>query len=342
MTFDWPWAIVLTGMVPAFLWYYIRVERARSAALRRHAGVYSHASGLAARHPIVAHVPIMLFLASLAALAAALARPQAAMSMFAVKGTVVLALDVSASMKADDVHPTRLARAQSRAKEFVARYADDLKIGLVAFAGGAYTELEPVTDREALFAAIDRIALRPGTEIGSGIAAALAMIFPDSGIDARPSNAARDASRVGAPAARPQPAESTPGSYSAAAIVLISDGQSGSEPDPVEAARYAVELGVRIHTIGVGSAEGRTLRFEGWNMRVQLDEELLKAIAKITRGEYFDARETIDWTRIAAAVQPTAPHAETYNEITALFAAAAALAATVAALASLVRTQRVL
>lgn len=345
MIFLWPEAIVFAFVVPVFLWFYIRIEKQRRAAARRHAALYAHSRGLVGQRPFARHVPLLLFLASLAALSLALARPQALTTMFAVKGTVVLVLDVSTSMKANDASPSRLARSQALAKEFVVKHSDEVRIGLVSFAGDAVIELEPTTGREELFAAIDRLALRPGTAIGSGITAALAMIFPEAGMAEHAWDSGRDAVSSGGridAGPRIQRPVAAAGSYSAAAIILFSDGQSASGPDPIDAARLAADRGVRIHAIGVGSGEGRTMRADGWAVRVQLDEEALKEIATLTRGEYFRARSGIARQRILDSIRPVLPREETYTEVTALFAAAAVLAAVAGAVLSLVWTKRIL
>jgi len=339
--FQWPAAILFTLIVPAFLWLYVRIEQRRRVAARAHAALYAHPSGLAARHPLVRHIPFALFLLSLIVLGLALARPQLSTAMFAIKGTVVLALDASTSMKADDERPHRMAWAQAQAKEFVAQYADDYKIGLVSFGASAVAEIEPTTDREALFAAIDRLVARPGTAIGNGIAAALAMVFPQTEIEIPPGDSgAAHALSVKPKNVAPRATQAEP--RAAAAIVLFSDGQSSSGPDPIAAARYAAGLGVRIHTVGVGSAEGRTMRLEGWSMRVQLDEPVLKEIAAATHGAYFRPSTAIAWPRVLNSIQPEAPRDDAYTEITALFAAVAALAAISCALISLAWSKRVL
>jgi len=345
VTFLWPEAFVLLLAVPAFLWLYYRLERQRRSAADRHATLYAHASGLAGQRPYARHVPLMLFLASITALTIALARPNAQLTMFAIKGTVVLALDASTSMKANDAQPNRLAQSQAQAREFVAKYADQLGIGLVLFSGNAVAELDPSSDREALFGAIDRLTAQPGTAIGSGILRALSMIFPQADIDTLAWNAGHDATGPDArpeAAGRPKRGGAAPGSYSAAAIILFSDGQSGTGPDPMDAARLAARLGVRIHTVGIGSIEGHRLRFEGWNMRVQLDDAVLKEIATLTHGEYFHASTGIDSTRIVDAIRPQPPPVANDTELTAVFAAAAALAAAAAAISSLHATKRIL
>jgi len=338
MRLQWPAALVFALVVPAFLWFCVRIERQRRAAARSHVSMYAHATGLADRRPFVRRLPLALFLASLVAICAGLARPQVSHAIFALKGTVVLAVDVSVSMKADDERPHRLALAQAQARVLVERYADDYKIGLVSFGANAVAELEPTTDREALFAAIDRLIPRPGTTVGGGISAALAMLFPHAGIDTGP----WDAHYVPAPAARHDAGEPRRASHAAAAIVLISDGQSAGGPEPLEAARLAAGFGVPVHTIGVGSAEGRTMRLEGWTMRVQLDEVTLREVAKLTGGEYFRASDAVVWSRIVDTIRPEPPKLESYTEVTALFAGVAAVAAICSALLSLVWNKRVL
>jgi Ca-activated chloride channel family protein len=341
MSFQWPAALVAALAVPGLLWLYGRVHQQRIAVAMRHPNLHAHATGMRTRS-IVRHVPLALVLASLVAVTLALARPQVLTTRFAVNGTVLLLVDVSISMRANDAEPSRLARSQALAKAFVAEYADTLRIGLVSIAGDAAEEMEPTTDREALFAAIGRLGLRPGTELGSGIKSALAALLPDLDIDEAAAKIEREAAR---PNPRDTPAQSpptAPGAYSEAAVVLISDGQSASGPEPETMARLAASLGVRIHTIGVGSAEGRTMNIEGWRMRVQLDEAVLKAIAKLTGGEYFAARADIDWARIADAVRPVKPRVPAYTEVTALFAGAAAMLALAGALVSLACTKRIL
>ncbi|MCC6532401.1 MAG: VWA domain-containing protein [Burkholderiales bacterium] len=343
MIFFWPEALVLAFALPAFLAVYLRLDRQRRAAAQAHPSWYARALQSDCERPYARRIPLGLFLIALLAISLALARPHARLAAFSIKGTVVLALDVSTSMKADDVRPSRLARAQLLAKQFVAEHADELRIGLVSFGADAAVELEPTTAREALFAAIDRLMARHGTAIGSGIIAALTMITPQAAIDwddgASGGGIALPAAHGGSAAGQRSPL--SPQSHTPAAIVLISDGQSASGPAPLAAARLAAELGVRIHTVGVGSIEGKIMRLDGWSLRAQLDADALKAIATSSRGEYFDAKQPLDWSRLVDSMS-AAPAAETYTELTPLFAAAAALAALAGALVSLGRTRRIL
>jgi Ca-activated chloride channel family protein len=132
------------------------------------------------------------------------------------------------------------------------------------------------------------------------------------------------------------------GAHVPAAIVLVSDGQSTTGPDPVEAARLAAKLGVRIHTLGVGSSEGQRMRMDGWSMRVRLDEAALKEISAVTSGHYLGAETPSDWKQVRRSIRSGFAVDDSYTEVTAVFAGIGAFAAVVAALLSLVRTKRVL
>jgi len=282
-------------------------------------------------------LPAALFLTSLTAISIAAMRPTAMLSPLAARRTIVLAMDVSESMRATDIAPSRLAVVKMYAKQLIADHADTTRFGLVSFAGTAIAEADLGTGREELMTAIERLDSRPGTSVGSGIEKALAMLFPDM-----PRDTPLRSDAASGPEASQLPAPSTPGSNASAAIIVMSDGQSTGELAPTAAARIAADVGVRIHTIGIGSVEGAVMRLQGWSMRVQLDEAPLKDIARITAGEYHKASARMDWRRLVDTLRQERPAEDTYTEITALFAAVAALTASAGALASLCRTQRVL
>jgi Ca-activated chloride channel family protein len=177
----------------------------------------------------------------------------------------------------------------------------------VSFAGTASLVQPPTSNREDLSQALDRLQPQRGTAIGSAIVVSLATIFPGTGIDLksvgqRPAAPAAPAAPAGngtreerRDAARKSPAQPEPvpaGSFESAVIVLMSDGQANTGPDPVAAAKLAADRGVRLYTVGIGSSKGEVLRTDGWSMRVGLDEASLKTIADITRGEYFQAAST--------------------------------------------------
>ncbi len=156
----------------------------------------------------------------------------------------------------------------------------------------------PTLSRDDVIAAIDRFQLQRGTAIGSGIVLSLATIFPEAGIDLSQITGAR--AMPPGPNDKPPPdfKPVPPGSYSSAAIILLTDGQRTTGPDSLEAAKMAADRGVRIYTVGIGTKEGETIGFEGWSMRVRLDEDTLKAVAKLTSADYFYAGTAADLKKV--------------------------------------------
>jgi Ca-activated chloride channel family protein len=250
-------------------------------------------------------------------------------------------------MRAKDVEPDRITAAQAAAKAFVNDQPRTTRIGIVAFAGTASLVQPPTQNREDLIAAIDRFQLQRATAIGSGILVALKAIFPDVDFDLRSSNP-----RLNPATSRPlyaptdpdkaPPKPVPPGSYKSAAIILLTDGQATTGPDPIEAARMAAERGIRVFTVGVGTPNGEILVGEGWSMRVRLDEETLKTIANLTGGEYFYAGTAVDLKKIYQSLNSKFVLEKKETEITALFAAAAALTVLLSGLLSLLWFNRIL
>jgi Ca-activated chloride channel family protein len=289
--------------------------------------------------------PILLFVA-LFALLAALSRPQAIVTLPSIHKDIVLALDISGSMRATDVQPNRLAAAQSAARAFIERRPPRTRVGIVSVAGNA-TLVQSLTDkREDLLQAIERVQLQRGTALGSGIYIALATLLPDAGLNieqlvhGRPDLHARLPS--GMDRDRKPETYAAPGSNRSVAILLLSDGESNHGPDPVQAAKLAAEHGVRIYTVGIGSTEGITLSFAGSSMRVRLDEETLRAIADTTLGDYHAASSAPELRRIYEhlSARMAIERASTV-EITALLVAAGALLLTISAFCSMLWFNRV-
>jgi Ca-activated chloride channel family protein len=252
---------------------------------------------------------------------------------------VILAVDVSGSMKADDVKPTRLAAAQAAAKAFVKDMPRSTRIGLVSFAASAAIVQPPTSSRADLNAAIDQLQLDYSTAVGSGILASLKAIFP--GQDFGPWSGEGEPVALGVAKKEP-PAPVPPGSYKEAAIILLTDGQTTSGPDPVEAARQAASRGVRVLTVGVGTLDGQTLTGEGWSVHVRLDEDALKVIADLTRAEYFFAGNAPDLRKIYHGLNARLVLEKKQTEISALFAGLAAALSLLSAALSLLWFQRVL
>jgi Ca-activated chloride channel family protein len=325
--------------------YILVLRRKRKAALR-YASLTMVREAMGAGPGLRRPVPPLLFLVALVLLIAAIARPAAVVQLPSQHETIILAMDVSGSMRAKDVEPDRLAASQAAAKAFVNEQPRTTRIGVVAFAGTASLVQPPTQNREDIIAAIDRFQLQRATAIGSGILVALKAIFPEVEFDLRASNPRGD--RVQKPVQPPRGPDKAsdkpvpPGSYMSAAIILLTDGQATTGPDPVEAARMAAERGVRIFTVGVGTPNGEILVGEGWSMRVRLDEETLKTIANVTRGEYFYAGTAVDLKKIYRSLNSRFVLEKKETEITALFAATAALAALLSALLSLLWFNRIL
>ena len=351
MTFMWPDVLWLLATVPVLVYVYFFLLRRKKQAALRYANLGLVKEAMGAGRKFRRHIPPLLFVSALTILILAVARPSAVVTLPTHQRTIILAMDISGSMRATDVEPSRIAAAQAAAKSFVADQAHGTRIGVVTFAGSAALAQAPTDNREDVIAAIDRFQLQRATAIGSGILVSLKAIFPDAEFDLRSSNPRRDPSRDsqrGAPldqgrepekpAVKPVP----PGSFGSAVIILLTDGQSNVGPDPIESARIASERGVRVYTVGFGTAEGEILRFEGWSMRVRLDEETLKKIAEMTQGEYYYAGTAADLKKVYQTLNTRLVFETRETEITALFSAAAALLAVTAAFLSVLWFNRIL
>jgi Ca-activated chloride channel family protein len=339
MSFLWPELLWLTLALPLLLAAYIWVLMRKKKLALKYAslGLVREAMGVGNR--IKRHIPPVLFFLALAAMILAIARPQATITLPTQHETVILAMDISGSMRATDVEPNRLVAAQNAAKEFVAEQPENVRIGVVAFAGTATVAQAPTRNREDVVAAIDRFQLQRATAIGSGIIVSLAALFPDQGIDVGQMTYGdpRKADKAGPPAVKPVP----PGSYASAVIILLTDGQRTTGPDSLMAAKMAADRGVRVYTVGVGTPEGKIIGFEGWSMRVRLDEETLKQIANITHAEYFYAGNAVDLKKVYQTLNARLVLERKKTEVTALFAAVAAALALVSAALSLAWFHRV-
>jgi Ca-activated chloride channel family protein len=334
MNFLWPSLLWTLLLLPLLVTLYLWLLRRRKQAVLPYADLSLVKQALGRGGAWKRHVPPLLLLLSLAALLLASARPTAVMTLPLAEQTIMLAMDVSGSMRAADVQPTRLAAAQNAAKAFLADLPRDVRVGVVAFAGTAAVVQAPTFSREDVVAAIDRFQLQRATAIGSGIVLSLATIFPDAGIDLSQVTGQKPMPQaLGDSNAENKPRDFKPvepGSYASAAIILLTDGQRTTGPDPVESARMAAERGVRVYTVGIGTKEGDTIGFEGWSMRVRLDEETLKTIADLTRAEYFYAGTAGDLKKVYQTLSSRLVMEKKETEITALFAvlgAALALAA---------------
>ena len=348
MRYLWPEMLWLLLAAPALVGAYVLLLRRTKKGVLRYASLSLVKDAIGPGQRIRRHVPPALFLAAMIAALVAIARPSAVITLPSEQRTIILAIDVSLSMRASDVEPNRLAAAQTAAKAFVAEQPADVRMGIVSFAGTASLVQQPTQNREDLIAAIDRLQLQRHTAIGSGVIVSLAAVFPDEDIDlesvifGRAFARERNAPIEGARKAEKKPFQPVaPGSYGSAAIILLTDGRRTTGPDPIEAARMAADRGVRVFTVGFGTAAGGAVDIDGWSIYMRFDEETLKAIAEVTRAQYFHAGSAADLQKVYESLNAKLVLEKKETEITALFAAGAAVLAAAAAALSILWFHRI-
>jgi Ca-activated chloride channel homolog len=340
MSFIWPQLLGLLILLPLGIVAYRIVEQRRRRTMTNvglgvgSGGGIGVAAGSGAptgrrRKRIRASLPGVLFVAGLAILLVALARPQASVLLPREEGTVILAFDVSESMAADDLKPTRMAAAKAATTAFVQAQPPGVVIGVVAFSDAGLSVQAPTADQGAVLSAINRLQPERGTSLGQGILASL------SAIEAAENPPPIDyySSRSPAPTASPAPVPA--GSDSSAVIILLTDGENTQPPDPATAAQTAANRGVRIDTVGIGSAAGTTLTVGGFKVHTQLDEATLKQVAQVTGGTYISAANAQDLTKVYTNLASRLVVKPQIIEVTALFAGGGTLLLMLGAVASL-------
>ena len=346
MSFLWPQYLWLLLLAPLLAWLYVALLKRKKRALTYASlRLVKEAIGSGARYR--RHIPPALFLLAMMIILLAVARPIAMVTLPSEGRMIILAVDVSLSMRATDVKPDRITAAKEAAKAFMLEVPANIKIGIVTFAGTASLVQAPTHNREDLVAAIERFTLQRHTAIGSGIMASLAAIFPDEGIvveqgyssgwgQAVP-EAPRSApiARAPKPEAKKEFKPAAPGSYTSASIILLTDGRRTTGPDPLASARMAADRGVKVHTVGFGSAAGASVNIEGYSIYMAFDEETLKAIASFTHADYFKASSVEDLSKVYSTLSTKFVLEKKESEITALMSAAAALLAMLAGALSL-------
>jgi Ca-activated chloride channel family protein len=311
MSFLWPamlwWLLTLPLMA---VWYFVLQRRRRQLAAAYSAigfGPASPARTLGFRR----HLPPLLALLALAILIVALARPQAAVALPRQQGTLILVFDVSGSMAADDLTPTRMEAAKAAARAFVERQPETVQIGVVAFSDSGFSIQTPTNDPSEILSAIDRLTPERGTSLAVGIRAALDVIAKDAAPEPIPETYTT----------LPETPEPL-GKYPSAAIILLTDGENTVRPEPLPAAALAAESEVRIYTVGVGSPQGATLQIEGFSVHTQLDEATLQAIAAVTGGEYYNAQSQEELAAVYGKLNPRLSLEAEKMEITSILAGA--------------------
>lgn len=351
VSFLWPQMLWLLLALPLLVLLYLWLLRRRQRTALRYANLSIVREALGKGPGWRRHVPPLLMLLALAAMLLAAARPTASITLPSTQQTIILAMDVSGSMRAEDVLPNRLVASQNAAKAFLAELPRHVKVGIVAFAGSAQV-VQPITlSREDLVTAIDKFQLQRATAIGSAIVVSLSELFPEQRISLTDMTYSRNTDPF-APRGRSldqprnneekafQPVE--PGSYGSAAIILLTDGQRTTGVDTAEAAKMAADRGVRVYTVGVGTVEGEVIGFEGWSMRVRLDEDTLKDVARTTKAEYFYAGTAENLKQIYQSLSSRLTVEKKETEVSGLLALLAAGLVVLAAGLSLAWFRRIL
>lgn len=296
MEFLWARSLYLLGIIPIVIGVYLWILRRR----RKYAVRYSSLSLVREAIPRSArlrrHLPFALFLLGLASLIVAISRPTSTVAVPSGKATIVLAVDVSRSMCSTDIPPNRLKAAKAAVLSFIDRQDSNTQIGIVAFAGFAAIVQPPTTNQLLLREAVNNLVTARRTAVGSGILKAL-----DAIAEVNPNIAPSTLDSSSESQLEPVPT----GDYAPDIIVVLSDGASNTGPEPLEAASQATVRGVRIYTIGYGTAAGSSMNCgeqehepfvsprnqwsggfaRGW--RLAIDEDTLKGIAEMTGGEYY-------------------------------------------------------
>jgi Ca-activated chloride channel family protein len=342
LTFLWPRLLWLLLALPLGMLFYWAVVRRRRQVAQQLASLETVGAEGSVRWR--RSLPPLLWLLALAALLLAVARPQATITLPSRVETIIIALDMSGSMKATDVAPTRMVAAREAATAFVNEQPDSVRIGVVGIAAAAAVVQSPTTKREDILAALERLEPQRGTALGSGLVISLDTAMPAARIDVDGFiNPSKDRPR---PIDKPNDDEEksiAPGENTSVAIVLLSDGQSNVGPEPQKAAELAARHGVLIYTVGMGTPEGVIVKVDGWSMRTRLDEESLQKIASTTHGEYFRAADAKDLKKIYRTLgAKLAFEKQRPTEVTAVFAGLGAVLATLAALLSMVWFNRIL
>ena len=327
MTFTWPWMLVTLAAVPALVVGYRRMLRGQ-AQRRADLAALGLVTPAPTRPDRARHVVPVLLVAALTLILFALARPVASVAEPRREGTVILAFDVSTSMAAKDLTPTRLEHAKAAARGFVDKQPSSIRMGVVAFGGSALVLQQPTRDKNEALSAINRLAPQGDTDIGRGILASLGAI-------AGKVITAAGGTEGGNP-------ETPIGYYGGTAIVLLTDGENTDGPDPLELADLASAAGVRIYPVGLGSTSGSVLQVDGFSIATALDEDTLKQIARTTGGTYYPAADPATLAQVYDSLELTWTSRMVPREVTSLVAALATLLLLAGAGLSVVRSGRVI
>lgn len=278
MTFIWPWMLFSLLFIPILVGVYIGLfkKRRNAASALGPLGLVQNRAGN--RLGKSRHLPPLFYFFGLSLLLFGLSRPEVFVNLPRIEGTVILAFDVSNSMAAEDLAPTRMEAAKEAARNFVQNQPGTIQLGVVAFSNGGLVVQLPTDDQAAVLSTIDRLSPQGATSLGQGIFSAL--------------NAIAGEAIAITPAAFEDGAPSLDiGYFPSSVVLLLTDGENTSTPDPLTISQLAAEAGVRIYPVGIGSTEGTVLQVDGYSVATQLNETALQEIADITNGSYYRAED---------------------------------------------------
>jgi Ca-activated chloride channel homolog len=300
VNFLWPIQLILLVVVPFLVWWYWRDQKLPAESVVYHPDLEFLKSVSTPTFSRNRDIPALLYIVAVAFGIFALARPTAPLPVPDNKTTIMLAIDVSLSMQANDIKPSRFQAAQDASRIFIKQLPAGTKIGLVTFSGYAAVNVEPTSDHSAVLEAIDQLSLGRGTAIGAGLQLAT-QALPERGENAKIVAGQR---------------------LPPAAIVLLTDGRNNRAPEPLEVAAEVRNKDVHVYTVGLGTDTG-SIDFQGGGMMVGFDPEILKSIADTTGGKYFEARSSGQLNSIYQGLGRSIGWSTKPGEITGLFAALA-------------------
>ncbi len=328
MSFRSPWMLAALVVVPAIVAAYVAATRRRARRTEALAAQGLVAAPVAGRTRWGRHVPFALFATALTVLTVALARPSTTVRTPRREGTVVIALDVSNSMRATDARPSRIEAAKALAQAFVKQQPAAMRIAVVAFGDGAVVVQAPTKVHADALAAIDRVAVGGGTSIGQGLLTSLNTI-------------AGKPIAIDEEALRSDDGEVDVGYFGGTTVVVLSDGENINRPDPLAVAQVASVAGVRVHAIGVGTEAGTVLPVDGFSVATALNRELLEQVASLTDGTYHAADDAGGLAAISKTIELRFKLVSEHTEVTGLLCAVAVVLLLIGAATSMQRLGRI-
>ncbi|MFN8474209.1 MAG: VWA domain-containing protein [Anaerolineae bacterium] len=311
MSFQWPLLLCTLAIIPFLLLIYVLMQLRRRQYTVRFTNL-ALLREVAPKGPgIRRHIPAVLFVLAIAVLLSALARPQSVIRVPSDNSAVMVVIDISGSMNASDISPTRIEAAKQAAQTFISNLPDNALVGLVSFNNAARLDAALTTDHTQVMRAASKLRADGGTAIGEALELALDEL----------------ASREPGP----------DGNLPPGTVVLLSDGASNFGRPPTVAAQRAAQENVHVYTVGIG-ARGASPLIGG--RPVELDESALQAIANTTQGDYFYAQDSSTLEKIYADLSSQVSWKEEKTEVTALFTAFGTVVLLIAAAFSLFWFQR--